>query len=404
MRFIFRHWRETLWFIFAGALLVRGLFIWSLQDGFYFPDSIDYSRAAANLIENGGLGETYNRAPGYPVFLSVIYFFFGESILVVRLVESVIGSFLAVIIAQTAKRIAGQPVGVLAGVLWGVWPLAVFVAGLIYPTNLLTMFLACGVLCLLPSSNQELSPKRVFFSGLIWGIAALIIPIILVTLGAISLWLIWWNRSNRFVLTSLLFVGSALMIVPWIVRDFYVHDRLILIEPRLVQHLPPTPYDQEAAEAKKIEAIAKQPGSFGRHFGREFLHFWKLYPDRITMANPGMREEEHRRDARIIKDTIFTTNSLITGVSILSTGPLFIFAIVGTLAMWFHKEGRRDLSLLWAIILSFAVGYSIFHTRMRYRIPIEPYITILSAYGLWKTARVLATQMGYSQLHGNESR
>jgi 4-amino-4-deoxy-L-arabinose transferase-like glycosyltransferase len=396
MRFLVRHWRKALWFIFAAALLARGSFIWSLQEGFYFPDSLDYSRAATNLLENGGLGEGYHRPPGYPFFLSIIYLFFGESILAVRILESLVGALLAVIIAQTAKQIGGRPVGMLAGVLWGVFPIAVFIAGLIYPTNIFTMFLACGVLCFLSSSDRELSPKRVFFSGVIWGIAALIIPIVLVTIGAISLWLIWWNRSNRLVLTSLLLVGAALVIVPWMVRDFYVYDRLTLIEPRLVQHLPEMPNDKEAGGAKRIEAIAKQPGSFGKHFSREFIHFWKLYPDRIEMATPGKREEEHRRDARIIKETVFTTNSLIIGVSVLSTGPLFIFAIVGTLAMWLHKEERRDLSLLWAIILSFAVGYSIFHTRMRYRIPIEPYLVILSAYGLWQTVRMVATQMRHS--------
>ena len=385
------HWRKTLWFIFAGALLVRSSFIWSLQEGFYFPDSLDYSRAAASLLQTGGLGETYNRPPGYPVFLSVVYFYFGESIFAVRMLESIIGSLLAVIVAQTGKQIGGQPIGALAGVLWGIFPIAVFTAGLVYPTNLFTMFLACGVLCFLPSPDQGLSPKRVFYSGLILGIAALIIPIVIVTLGAISLWLIWWNQSNRFALTSMLLGGSALVIVPWIVRDFYAYDRLTLIEPRLVQHLPEMRDDKEAPGSNRIEAIAKRPTSFGRHFGREFIHFWNLYPDRIEMASPGKREEEHMKDARMIKDTIFTTSNLIIGVSILSTGPLFIFAIVGTLIMCFHKEGRRDLSLLWAVILSFAVGYSIFHTRMRYRIPIEPYITILGAYGLWKTLRLLAS-------------
>jgi hypothetical protein len=37
---------------------------------------------------------------------------------------------------------------------------------------------------------------------------------------------------------------------------------------------------------------------------------------------------------------------------------------------------------LWETILSFAVTYSFFFTQTRYCIPIEPYITILSAYGI----------------------
>ena len=56
--------------------------------------------------------------------------------------------------------------------------------------------------------------------------------------------------------------------------------------------------------------------------------------------------------------------------------------MMGTAAMYFLRERRRDLLLLWSVILSFAVGYSAFYAKTRYRIPIEPYIVILSAYGL----------------------
>jgi hypothetical protein len=73
--------------------------------------------------------------------------------------------------------------------------------------------------------------------------------------------------------------------------------------------------------------------------------------------------------------------------------PIFFFAIIGTLAMWLRRERWRDLSLLLAIIFSAAIGYSPFYAQMRYRIPIEPYIVILSAYGLTKTWLVLASRL-----------
>jgi hypothetical protein len=69
-------------------------------------------------------------------------------------------------------------------------------------------------------------------------------------------------------------------------------------------------------------------------------------------------------------------------VSILSAGPMFLFALTGAGAMWFQKERRRVLSLLVITILSFAVGYSFYWGKMRYRFPIEPYIIILIAYRL----------------------
>ena len=43
-------------------------------------------------------------------------------------------------------------------------------------------------------------------------------------------------------------------------------------------------------------------------------------------------------------------------------------------------------------VLSFAIGYSFFYAKIRYRIPVEPYIIILSAYGLRQMWSILAGQ------------
>jgi len=57
------------------------------------------------------LSETYNRPPGYPVFLAGIHAFFGETILAIR--KSVMGALLTVVIAVIGKRIGGEVVEML---------------------------------------------------------------------------------------------------------------------------------------------------------------------------------------------------------------------------------------------------------------------------------------------------
>jgi 4-amino-4-deoxy-L-arabinose transferase-like glycosyltransferase len=385
IKVVFQNWRRTLVSVFITALLIRVGFILTLQDGFYFPDSIVYSGAAVSLITNGELGNTYDRPPGYPVFLAAFYILFGESVLAIRLADSAVGALLAVVIALIARRIGGEVVGALAGMLWSVYPIAVFIAGLVYPETLLAALLACGVLCFFPESHKELSPKRVFLAGVLWGLAALTKPVVLATIGAVSLWVMCQSHIKRFSLIFFLFLGSAITVVPWMVRDFYVYDRLVMVEPRVIAHLPRIASDKNKVQDRKIEAILNHPGVFAKHFGSEFLHFWRLYPQRITMDWPTFREAMHAADRRVVKETVFGGNNLTKTVSILSTGPLFFFAIIGTAAMWLERERRRDLALLWATILSFAVVYSIFFAKLRYRIPIEPYIIILSAYGIKKT-------------------
>ena len=392
------NWRRTLLSIFIGALLIRGGFVLTLQDGFYFPDSIEYSGAALNLLMSGELG-AYNRPPAYPAFLAGIYLFFGESILAVRMVESVMGALLAVIIALIGKRIGGQTVGAIAGVLWSIYPLGVFIVGVLYPTNLLTVLLAGGVLCFLPDSQQEFSPKRLFAAGVFWGLAALTIPVTLATIGVIGLWLIYWGRGNRLRLLLLLFLGVALVVLPWAIRDFYVYGRVVIIEPRVIQHLPTMRSAQGDLQSGKVEAILNHPDEFAARFAGHFLHFWQLYPDRMAMDKPQYREQWHKMDQRVVKVSILAANDLINAVGILSTGPLFLFAIIGTLAMFVEQKRRRYVSLLWGLILSFAVIYSMFVTRTRYRIPIEPYITILSAYGLKMAWSMMAARFEFGVSH-----
>src|SRR6185436_3526319 len=101
-------WHRTLFATLVLAVVIRAIFIFSLQDGFYFPDSIEYSRAAASLAGTGQLDHGYNRPPGYAVFLAGIYKFFGQNILTIRIIESLLGGWLAVIIAMIGKRVGGQ--------------------------------------------------------------------------------------------------------------------------------------------------------------------------------------------------------------------------------------------------------------------------------------------------------
>ena len=394
--FDFPHWRQTLLAIFLAALAIRGVFILTLQDGYYFPDSVSYSGAAVNLLTNGELGKAYNRPPGYPVFLAAIYLLFGNGIFAVRMVESVMGALLAVVIAMIARRIGGTTVGALAGFLWSIYPIAVFITGLVYPTNLLTTLLALGILCFVPKPGRDLLPKQVFLASSLWGLATLTIPIVLVTVAAISAWLMYWGGVNRFRLVFALILGASLTILPWIIRDFYVYDRLVLVEPRASAHLPRIRTADKSIRDNKIEAILQYPAEYAQRMVGEFLHFWTLYPERITMDKPGFRERMHEQDPRVVRNTIFTTNDLVKAVSILTTGSIFLFAIIGSASMWFQQERRYDLSLLWTVILSFAIGYSLFYSKLRYRIPIEPYIMILSAYGLTKTWASLARHLAYA--------
>ena len=401
MNTLFSNWRRTVFLIFFLALLTRVAFILTQQDGFYFPDSTMDSQTAVRLLSAGEFGVDFGRAPGYPVFLAAVYWLFGESIFTIRVVESVMGALLAVIMAQVGRRVGGEMVGALAGIIWAVYPLGIFVAGLVYPTGLTAMFLACGVYCLLPARHEELPANGVFAGGLFFGLAALTIPVALLTIVAVAAWVFYWGRHSRLLLASLLLLGSVVSLAPWTARHFLVHGRLIPVQANFEQHLRKRVIVTSDGKIVRPEtdlrndsfsAILYSLELYSLRFRRHFVGFWELYPSGIEMGDQGYRDEFHAKDSRIIKETIYTPNRLINAVSILSTGPVFFFALIGTVAMWLRKDLRRALSVLWIITLSFAVGYAFVWGKMRYRIPVEPFLIILSAHGIHATYALLSAR------------
>jgi 4-amino-4-deoxy-L-arabinose transferase-like glycosyltransferase len=405
MTLLFSSWHRTLLVLFVLALFTRGVFISTQQEGFYFPDSVRDFQAAKNLIVNAEFGPDYDRAPAYPVFLVAVFTLFGESILAVRIVESLMGALLAVMIATLGKRAGGEVVGTIAGTLWSIYPLGVFLAGLVYPTTLATTLLACGVWYVLPDPQEEFSARRIFFGGIFFGLAALTIPVALLTIVFIAAWVFCWSRRSPFLLISLLLLGAALSLVPWTVRTFFVHGQLVAVQP-VEQHLPRIPNTGSNVPISRLERILQRPDLFAVHFGRQFLGFWQLYPDRIKMSKPGYRQRLHNAQPRLVKETVYRPGLLINLVSILSTGPVLLFGILGAGAMWL-KGVRRELSMLVAMIFSFAVGYSLFVGKIRYRIPVEPYIIILGAFGITQTWQYLSQRyhcrMTYKNIRGNQA-
>ncbi len=106
--------------------------------------------------------------------------------------------------------------------------------------------------------------------------------------------------------------------------------------------------------------LISDPKTFFKRYFSEFLHFWSLFDDRVEAKNQ-------------------FTGSFTNLISILSFTPILLLFLIGLL---FSFPKWRKTLVLFFVILSFALGYSFFQTRVRYRIPVEPYIIIFAANGI----------------------
>lgn len=74
-------------------------------------------------------------------------------------------------------------------------------------------------------------------------------------------------------------------------------------------------------EGKNIKASIDRRVDLTGHYGREFLHYWQLYPDSVAMSDSVYRENAHKKYSRIVRKTLFGTE-VTTLVSIVSVGPI----------------------------------------------------------------------------------
>ena len=373
-------WRQKMMVIFSIALLIRIVFILTLQEGYYFADAPIYSAAASHLLEHGKFPEDYDRAPLYPVFLAGVYGLLGEGIIIPRIVQAVLGACIAVLLAVIGKRAGGPGIGIIAGILWAIYPMGVFIAGLEYPTTLLTLLLVLGVLCILSNPDHRGYPVKVATAGLLFGLAALTKPIVLGTVVLITLWILLWRRSGRILLASVFLITAVATLLPWTVRDAYVYHRLVPIEARTLDKatpwakLPPRPGESGNKTWRFISRIANRyPG--------QFVSFFELYPRRVNYLKQEVRDKAHKREPRIVKHTKLGSG-LVNAVSIVSVGSLYTFALIGVWAMWKNKDKRPELTLFVVMVMSFALGYALTDGKIRYRIPVDPYIILTSSWGL----------------------
>ncbi len=107
--------------------------------------------------------------------------------------------------------------------------------------------------------------------------------------------------------------------------------------------------------------MKQNPGYMAKLTIMKFIKFWRLYPHTERIYN-----YEYSR-------------SLLVIASLLSYGPVLLFAIIGMIVS--AKLWKKEI-FLYGVIISFVAVHLIFWSQIRYRLPIMPYIIIFAAYGL----------------------
>lgn len=363
-----------------------------------FPHNWLYSRGielgilAQSLLAGRGLsspfggftGPTALLTPVYPALIALFFRVFGcftlaaaIAIMGMQLLFNVLTVLLMMLIAT---HCFGVRTANVAGTFWALSPPLIWMPTIFWETCLSTLLLV-GMVALALHCAQRPGAGLWALMGAYSGLAALINPSLLLSLLALLAWTAWQTRrAFRYLLLAL--VVLSVVFAPWPIRNARVLHAFIplrstvgfelwvgnragasgFLEESQFPIFNRWEYDQYAAKgevaymrdksALATAYIQAHPAAFLRLSGVRFVRFWTGTGNKKSSA-------------------FYAIHALITT----SLGLAGIRRLVG--------EGRLRLAVLFLLPLTvFPLPYYITHAEFRYRLVIDPLLTLLAAYAI----------------------
>jgi hypothetical protein len=187
-------------------------------------DSFEYLEPAFNLLNGQGFDPLLRRPPLYSLFGAGVMGLLGQSLAALTFAQHLLGA-LTVALAYCLGRLTfGRAAGVLAGLMVAFDSVLILYEHYVQPEILFGLLLLAGCLALVLAWRQGGS-HWYLVAGLLLGLGALTRPVAQMVLAAVPLALLLQHGGFRAVLrpSMLVLVGTAVVVVPWVVRNAVVH-------------------------------------------------------------------------------------------------------------------------------------------------------------------------------------
>lgn len=232
-------------FLLAAILLVAFSLrlAWALvvESGTRQSFTIDanfYDRVARELLQGEGYlwhnGQpTAYFPPGYPLLLAAAYGVFGDSLIVAKLLNVVLGTLTCLLTYAVGRHAYGETVGLLAAALFAVFPGDIYSMSATLSEVPFACLLAGTLFAFLVWSRDPPQPStwRWLLLGLVLGLASLVRGIALPFLAVfVAAWLpITGFRRETLKRALLAALGLTLVVAPWAIRNHLVMGGPILL-------------------------------------------------------------------------------------------------------------------------------------------------------------------------------
>ncbi len=393
--------------VLALAFTLRALVVLAVlmryPRGWFFQRGIEMGLLADSLVHGEGLsspfggstGPTAFIAPGYPLLVAGVFRLFGSytpaSAAAIITFQSLLNLLTIWLILYVARELSGLRAAWISGLFWACSLPLIWMPTIFWDT----CFSACAVLGFVAMALRwrgRVSGRFALITGAACGIAGLINPALLPVLFCVVAWLaLQSNAKTRLRLKHLLLstVTFAVVFSPWPLRNARVFHTFIPLRttvgfevwmgnrPGSTGYLDESVFPMynkrelstyivqgEVAYTDGKSRLAKQyialhPSTFLRLTSWRILRFW------MGTGNQG-------------GSPLFALHACLTTV----------FGLCGLWGVFRRGLGRVGW-LFVAMLLVFPLPYYITHAEFRYRLVIDPLLTVLSgcAIAWWSGER-----------------
>jgi hypothetical protein len=313
-----RHGRRTLAILALIVAVGFGLRFDRVLNPLDHPgdDARAYFSLAKSLYEDQTYGGPSFRdaddwSPGAPLMYAGVYYLTGGvRDGAARLLLALLGTAAIVIAYLLGRRIDGRPAGLLAAGGVAVYPSFIHTNGALLSEPVALFFLPAAVLAFLWAADRR-SPWAWVLPGALLGITALIRPEYLfvgAAFAVLALILVARRSGWRpgFAAGGLLALAFVLPLVPWMVRNFVVLDRLVPVSTGSGKALYVGTYLPADGDYQRVKALLVE-----RFQGRELepgsAELDRVNPtplfDRVAARYPDLERDQAL--SRIGKDQLF---------------------------------------------------------------------------------------------------
>jgi 4-amino-4-deoxy-L-arabinose transferase-like glycosyltransferase len=379
------------------ALVARALVIWFAVT--HFPHAWLYSRGielgtlAQSLLAGRGLsspfggstGPTALLAPGYPAVIAAFFYLFGSftftAALAVMALQLLFNVMTVLLIMRLAERFFGVRAANLAGIFWALSLPLLWMPTIFWETCLSTLILVVMIALALCC---EVSPGFLIWlsMGAFCGLAALVNPALLPALLAIFGWAAWQTRKMSRYSPVLGLLVLFLVFVPWPIRNARVLYAFIPLRSTVGFELwvgnraGATGFLDES----QFPIFNKQ--EYDSYVSKGEVAYMR---DKSDLAKSYIRgHPQEFLQLSVVRFFRFWTGTGSKDGSIFFALHAVLTTSLGLIGIWRLVKTRRfSLAVLFALpLVLFPLPYYITHAEFRYRLVIDPILTILAAYAV----------------------